>query len=135
MILWFRGFACKRVMFTFETFREIDCTAFKYLRQIWFKKYIVQPKITIKQGKNTQAGAYIEVGRYGGLVPWNSLSPKKNFFKLPWHGQPYYIWISEPGQPFQSQFVLYLALWAGLVFATRLTRSDFMLHIGWIYFY
>ena len=22
------------------------------------------------------------------------------------HGQPLYIWISEPGQPFQSQFVL-----------------------------
>ena len=23
------------------------------------------------------------------------------------HGQPLYIWISEPGQPFRSQFVLY----------------------------
>ena len=26
-----------------------------------------------------------------------------------YHGQPEYIWISEPGQPFRSQFVLYLA--------------------------
>ena len=39
------------------------------------------------------------------------------------------------GSPFRSQFVLYLALWTGLAGATRLTRSDFMLHIGWIYFY
>ena len=30
---------------------------------------------------------------------------------------------------FRSQFVLYLALWTGLAGATRLTRSDFMLHI------
>ena len=28
-----------------------------------------------------------------------------------------------------------LALWTGLAGKTRLTRSDFMLHIGWIYFY
>ena len=27
--------------------------------------------------------------------------------KLTGHGQPWYIWISEPGQPFRSQFVLY----------------------------
>ena len=35
------------------------------------------------------------------------------------------------------QFVLYLALWIGLAAAgaTRLTRSDFMLRIGCIYFY
>ena len=39
------------------------------------------------------------------------------------------------GQPFRSQFVLYLALWTGLTGATRLTRSDFMLHLGWIHFY
>ena len=51
------------------------------------------------------------------------------------HGQPLYIWISEPGQPFRSQFVLYLPLWTGLACATRLTRSDVMLYIGWIYFY
>ena len=42
---------------------------------------------------------------------------------------------SESGQPFRSQFVLCLALWTGLAGATRLTRSDFMLHIGSIYFY
>ena len=45
------------------------------------------------------------------------------------------IWISEPGQPFRSLFVLYLDLWTGLADATRLMRSDFMLQIGWIYFY
>ena len=39
------------------------------------------------------------------------------------HGQPSYIWISKPGQPFRSQFVLYLALCTGLAGATRLTRS------------
>ena len=44
-------------------------------------------------------------------------------------------WISEPGQPFRSQFVLHLALWAGLACATKLTRSDIMLNIGWIHFY
>ena len=38
------------------------------------------------------------------------------------------------GSTFPS-FVFYLALWTGLAGATRLTRSDFMLHIGWIYFY
>ena len=37
---------------------------------------------------------------------------------------------AKPGQPFRSQFVLYLALWTGLAGETRLTRSDFMLHIG-----
>ena len=36
--------------------------------------------------------------------------------------------ISEPGQPFRSQFVLNLDLWTGLAGATRLTRSDVMLH-------
>ena len=41
----------------------------------------------------------------------------------------------SPGQPFRSQFVLYLALWTGLACATRLSRSTFMLHIDWIYFY
>ena len=51
------------------------------------------------------------------------------------HGHPEYIWISKLGQPFRSQFVLYLGLWTGLAGATRLTRSDFKLHIGWIYFY
>ena len=29
------------------------------------------------------------------------------FFKLLTHGQPWYILISEPGQTFRSQFVLY----------------------------
>ena len=51
------------------------------------------------------------------------------------HGQPWYIWISESSQPFRSQFLLYLALWTGLAGETRLTRSHFMPHIGWIYFY
>ena len=46
-----------------------------------------------------------------------------------------YIWISELGQTFRSQFVLYLTLWTGLAGATRLTQSGFMLYIGWIYFY
>ena len=32
------------------------------------------------------------------------------FFKLLTHGQPWYILISEPGQPFRSQFVLYFEL-------------------------
>ena len=36
---------------------------------------------------------------------------------------------SEPGQPFWSQFVLYLAVWTGLAGATRLTRSDFRLNL------
>ena len=34
-----------------------------------------------------------------------------------------------------SLYCTYLALWTGLGGATKLTRSDFMLHIGWIYFY
>ena len=50
-------------------------------------------------------------------------------------GQPRYIWISKQGQPFRFQFLLYLTLWTGLASATRLTRSGFMPHIGWIYFY
>ena len=37
--------------------------------------------------------------------------------------------ISEPGQPFPSQFVLYLAVITGLAGATRLRRSDFVLYI------
>ena len=37
-------------------------------------------------------------------------------------------------RPFRFKFVLYKALWTELAGATRLTRSDFMLHI-WIYFY
>ena len=45
------------------------------------------------------------------------------------HGQPWYILISEPGQSFRSQFVPYLAQWTGLTGTTRLTRSDFILHI------
>ena len=50
------------------------------------------------------------------------------------HRQPLYILISEPGQPFRSQFVLH-GHWVnsadtGLAGATRLARSDFMLHIG-----
>ena len=47
----------------------------------------------------------------------------------------HYIWFFEPGQPFRSQFFMYLAPWTGLTSATRLTRSDLMLHKGWIYFY
>ena len=39
------------------------------------------------------------------------------------------------GSTFRSQYVLYLAQWTGLAGATRLRRSDLMLHIGWIYFY
>ena len=39
------------------------------------------------------------------------------------------------GSTFPVQFVLHLALWTGLAGATRLTRSDFMLHKGWISFY
>ena len=39
------------------------------------------------------------------------------------------------GSTFRSQFVLYLALWTGIPGATRLTHSNFMLYIGWIYFY
>ena len=35
-----------------------------------------------------------------------------------------------PGQPFRSQFVLYLALWAGLAGATELTPSEFITHLG-----
>ena len=50
--------------------------------------------------------------------------------KLKSHGQPEYIRISEPGQPFRSQFALYLALWTGLAGATRLTRLDVMLGRG-----
>ena len=34
------------------------------------------------------------------------------------------------GQPFRSQFALYLPLLTGLAGATRLMRSGFMLHIG-----
>jgi len=34
------------------------------------------------------------------------------------------------GSTFPVPVVLYLALWTGLAGATRLTRSDFMLHIG-----
>ena len=34
-----------------------------------------------------------------------------------------------------GQFVLYLALWTWIAVVPRLTRSDFILHIGRIYFY
>ena len=52
------------------------------------------------------------------------------------HGQPEYIWNSEPGQLFRSQFVLYRPVsgemkqtLAGLAGATRLTRFDFRLNL------
>ena len=47
------------------------------------------------------------------------------------HGQPSYIWISKPGQPFRSQFLLYLALWTGLAGATRLTRPESRLYASY----
>ena len=53
------------------------------------------------------------------FVLYNSLTGSRSTFEFP-----------QPGQPFQSQFLLYLALWTGLAGAKRFSRSDFMLHKG-----
>ena len=49
----------------------------------------------------------------------NIVRQKQKFLSI--HGQLQYIGISEPSQPFQSQFVLYLALWTELACTTRFT--------------
>ena len=79
---------------------------------------------------------------YKVKIDENKLKAKKNclgsHFLMKIHRVPILsiTWAAELGQSFRTQFVLYLALQGRTSRCNNwLTRSDFMLFKGWIYFY
>ncbi len=49
--------------------------------------------------------SYLRISFLYLCIAWWTRS-KFNFILIQYHGQPWYIWISEPGQPFQSKITV-----------------------------